>query len=198
MANSSPPPCPKFNGILCGVLGLPVNPGPRPPGAAGDQEEISQSWVIPYWPRRWPFGAGNLVGCPRESALLGRVHCSLRAAKFLLVACCSQEVSGQREATGPVQRRECQTGFGRSRYPLQHARKQDTKVGARGGSDSSLPIRDLSQSRVAGIDPTTIARRQKRLGQKIQPSSRPSIVPSSSATARVRRIQSDTRGMREY
>jgi hypothetical protein len=64
-------------------------------GAAGDQEEISQSLVILYCPRRWAFWDRRLRAGVPESPPFGTVHCSLTAAKFLLVACCSQEVSGR-------------------------------------------------------------------------------------------------------
>jgi hypothetical protein len=52
--------------------------------------------VILYCPKEGrPFGTGAFVPASQKVHPLGRVHCSLTAAKFLLVACCSQEVSGR-------------------------------------------------------------------------------------------------------
>jgi hypothetical protein len=40
------------------------------------------------------FGTGTFVPVSQKVHPLGRVHCSPTAAKLLLVACCSQEISG--------------------------------------------------------------------------------------------------------
>jgi len=59
-------------------------------GAAGDPEEISQSWVILCCPRKWSLWDRHLRADVPESPPFGTGSLlPLQAAKFLLVACCS-------------------------------------------------------------------------------------------------------------